>query len=76
MLREGEAPLKTIRVKLGLTQEQLAREIGVTSVTISRWERGVAPATFTVPQIKAFSRLLARIGMTVDNLPDDLGEKS
>lgn len=35
--------LKHRRENLGLTQEQLARELDVTVLTISRWERGVYP---------------------------------
>jgi putative transcriptional regulator len=31
--------IKNKRIKLGLTQEQLAVEVGVTSATVSRWER-------------------------------------
>lgn len=29
--------------KLGLTQKQLAKEIGVTETTISQWARGAVP---------------------------------
>ena len=31
---------REIRQRMGLTQEQLARELGVTSMTVSRRERG------------------------------------
>ena len=34
--------LKRRRQALGLTQEQLARELGVTMITVSRYERGVS----------------------------------
>jgi transcriptional regulator with XRE-family HTH domain len=40
--------IKSRRVARGLTQSQLARELGVPDVYVSRWERGVAvppPAT-------------------------------
>ncbi|MBI5748138.1 MAG: helix-turn-helix domain-containing protein [Nitrospinae bacterium] len=32
--------IKNIREKLGITQEEFARRIGVTVTTVSRWERG------------------------------------
>lgn len=32
--------IKEIRKQLGLSQEQLAREIGVTFSTVNRWENG------------------------------------
>ena len=35
--------LKRRREALGLTQEQLARELEVTVMTVSRYERGVNP---------------------------------
>ncbi|MEQ8959278.1 MAG: helix-turn-helix transcriptional regulator [Coleofasciculus sp. C2-GNP5-27] len=42
----GESPLKQLREAVGLTQEELARRIGVSTKTISNWERGAYPATF------------------------------
>lgn len=32
-------PLKTYRAEKGLTQEDLAQELGVWPLTVSRWER-------------------------------------
>lgn len=32
--------LKSLRVGAGLTQAELAKRLGVTNVTVSRWERG------------------------------------
>lgn len=34
--------LKVLRVKKSLTQKQLAKKVGVTESTISKWERGIA----------------------------------
>lgn len=72
-LQPGEAPLKTIRDALGLSQQEFANRIGVAVATVSRWERGLSPATFTVPQMKALNQELRRIGLTIDNLPDNIG---
>ena len=69
---EGKSPLKTLREMLGdISQEELARRLGVSLATISRWERGVTPATFTIPQMKAFIRQLKLVGLDVDSIPDD-----
>jgi len=35
--------LKRHREALGITQDDLARELGVKMMTVSRWERGVYP---------------------------------
>lgn len=70
---EGKGFLKALRELLGdISQETLARELGVSVVTVSRWERGVTPATFTVKQLKALIRLLRSVNLDVENLPDDL----
>lgn len=73
MIEEGESVLKVIRTRLGYTQEQLAVKLGTASVTVSRWERGTAEPTLTLAQVKALSRELKKIGMTIDNLPNTFG---
>ena len=32
--------IRAVRIERGLTQEQVARQIGVTSTTVARWKRG------------------------------------
>ncbi len=67
--QESESLLKKLREEAGLSQEGLARIIGVASATISRWERG-APAMLTVPQMKALCRVF---GKSIEELPDEFG---
>ncbi|MEQ9548131.1 MAG: helix-turn-helix transcriptional regulator [Coleofasciculus sp. G3-WIS-01] len=44
--------------------------MGVSTKTISNWERGAYPATFNVPQIKALCRELQ---CSLEDLPDNFG---
>lgn len=47
--------LKEWRAKLGLTQEEMAHKIGVTSLTYKRWEYGQAkPSRMAQVRIKQF----------------------
>lgn len=53
-----EAEVRSVRKKLGLSQEKLAEKLGVTRNTISRWESGkVSP---TADNLIALNRLLAQ----------------
>lgn len=68
--------MKAIREKLGMTQQEFATAVGVAVATVSRWERGKSPMVLTLPQMKSFSRLLRDCGLTIENLPDDIGPVS
>ena len=53
-----EADVRSVRKKLGLSQEKLAEKLSVTRNTISRWESGkVSP---TADNLIALNRLLAQ----------------
>ncbi|MEG4214500.1 helix-turn-helix transcriptional regulator [Microcoleus sp. Pol14C6] len=69
---DEESHLKKLREELEMSQEDLARELGVSSQTISRWELGKNVPTFTVKQMKALEKLLATIGRSIGDLPDNL----
>jgi transcriptional regulator with XRE-family HTH domain len=64
--------LRQLREELQMSQEDLARELGVSSQTISRWELGKNIPTFNVQQMKALDRLLATINKSIHDLPDYL----
>ena len=63
------SPLKKLRLQANLSQEQLAREIGVAVSTVRRWEKGQAEPTMTTLQMKNFCRA---VGHDLDELPDSL----
>ena len=45
--------IKAIRLELGFTQEDLARELGVTLSTVSKWEQGLfSPSRLAREKIK------------------------
>ena len=67
--QETNSPFKRLRLKVKLSQEQLAREIGVAVSTIRRWEKGQAEPTMTVAQMKAFCRA---VNQNFEDLPNSL----
>lgn len=73
---EGVSPLKTIRTLLKLTQKQFAARIGSDQNVVSRWERGVYEATFTISQIKAMDELLREASLTWQDVPDSFAPYS
>lgn len=67
---EEKLTFRQLRERAGLSQDELARHIGVTGKTVSNWERGISLASLTVPQMKTLCKAL---GVTLDELPDDFG---
>lgn len=58
--------LRTLRESLGLTQQQFARRLGVTSQTVSRWERGeVRPGAAVVRKLRGLQKSARRAGIAV-----------
>jgi transcriptional regulator with XRE-family HTH domain len=55
--------LRVARRSVGLTQKQLAEELGVESITVSRWERGV-----TTPSLPRLRRIAELTETTVSDL--------
>lgn len=67
---EGESPLKLLREKLNLTQEELSRRCSIPLRTYVRWETGEATPRPTIPQVKALCR---ELGIPIEALPDEFG---
>ncbi|WP_036487792.1 helix-turn-helix transcriptional regulator [Myxosarcina sp. GI1] len=63
------SPFKKFRLAAKLSQEQLAREIGVAVSTIRRWEKGQAEPTMTIAQMRAFCQAIDR---DFEKLPNSL----
>lgn len=53
--------IKALRIKMGLTQEEFAHIIGVTWVTVNRWEAGKYKPTKLA--LRELNRLAKREGM-------------
>jgi transcriptional regulator with XRE-family HTH domain len=52
----AQAALLTLRKKLGWTQRQLSEALGVTSVTVCRWESRRPPTGLSLVQLANFAR--------------------
>jgi DNA-binding XRE family transcriptional regulator len=70
-LTSGENPLKQIRLALGLTQCEFAESLGTYQKTIVRWEKGQTAPKFSLKQIKALEREMAKLGLRFQDLPDE-----
>jgi DNA-binding transcriptional regulator YiaG len=54
-MKEELVDIKAIRFKLGFTQEDLARKLGLSLSTVSKWEQGVtSPSRLARERIKRF----------------------
>ena len=67
--QETNSPFKKLRLSVKLSQEQLAREIGVAVSTIRRWEKGQAEPTMTVAQMREFCKAVQK---KFEELPNSL----
>lgn len=68
--RPGGSNLSALRISAGLTQQQLADLVGVTSASISSWERGAKS-----PSKKYLPRLAAALRCPVADLMSHTAEK-
>ena len=61
MIKNLPSCIKSRRQNIGMTQKQLAEKVGVTDVTISRWESGQRE-----PIASDFLRLCEVLGMELE----------
>jgi len=55
--------IKAVREQLRLSQEDLAREIGVSFTTVNRWENGqVKPSRLAKAQLETFCKKMSKKG--------------
>lgn len=55
--------IKNLRLRRGITQEEMAQQFGITAQAVSKWERGVA-----TPDIALLPAISAYFGVTIDEL--------
>ena len=67
--QQTDSPFKRLRLNIKLSQEELARDIGVAVSTIRRWEKGKAEPTMTIAQMKRFCLVVER---ELHELPNSL----
>ncbi len=70
---EDDPPVKQIRLLLGMSQLQFANLLGVYPSTVSRWEAGKSEPQFTARGFKSLLDALEPHGLTLKDLPDELG---
>ena len=61
--RDYPALVKEVRKQLAMSQEDLARELGVSYTTINRWEKGVSkPSKLAKVQFNSFYEKMVKRG--------------
>jgi transcriptional regulator with XRE-family HTH domain len=61
--------LRVVRERLNLTQEALAREVGVTKVSVARYEAGRIPRAEVLDRIARLAGVTVSSLLRTDNLP-------
>ncbi len=62
--------LAKMRQELGMTQEEFAKEFGVTPRTVLNWENGHHEPKLTIRQVKRLCQLLNK---PIESIPDTFG---
>ena len=58
--------VKAVRARLFITQEQLAKALGCTVITVNRWENGKKPPSFILEQ--KFKKFCKDNSINIDEL--------
>ena len=61
MRRHDSGAIQTARIKLGLSQEQFARALGIKLSRLQSWEHGRATLNMTHAELHRFQRLNAEV---------------
>lgn len=64
-IMEFKDKVKTVRARLFITQELLAKELGCTVTTVNRWENGKKPPSFILEE--KFKKFCADSGIKFDD---------
>ena len=57
--------IRSLRIRAGLSQQQLGNQLGVSAVAVGKWERGQ-----TQPDIRSLTHMADIFGTTIDDLCD------
>jgi transcriptional regulator with XRE-family HTH domain len=64
------ARLRSVRIRLGLSQKEFAQSVGVDQRTVSEWELGHAPRFFKILNVAQRIAYLERVADAHDKLPE------
>jgi DNA-binding XRE family transcriptional regulator len=65
--------LKQVRDRLGMTQEEFAKTLGISRGTVISYESGKhRKLQLSMAQMKKLFELMKQAGLPIDELPDDL----
>lgn len=67
-MRMGPKEFETIRKRLALSQEQMARVLGVSFASVNRWEAGHSVPTKSVKDLYAAIEAALRAGHPADDI--------
>jgi transcriptional regulator with XRE-family HTH domain len=72
LLVEGMSALDVLLARLSLTQEQFCEELGFHRSSYQRWKTGGLVTSLNHVQAKKLDLLLRRVGLSIQDLPDDV----